>query len=81
MVLKMLLQGEERTFPAPLDLDQEKGSKMKNLLTRLWREEEGQDLTEYALLLVLISLALVGALKTLATDIATVFGNAATTLT
>jgi pilus assembly protein Flp/PilA len=54
---------------------------MKNVLMRLWKEEEGQDLTEYALLLVLISLALVGALKTLATDIATVFGNAATTLT
>jgi len=58
-----------------------KGNAMKNVLMRLWKEEEGQDLTEYALLLVLISLALVGALKTLATDIATVFGNAATTLT
>ena len=28
---------------------------MKNLLLRLWKEEEGQDLTEYALLLVLLS--------------------------
>ena len=54
---------------------------MKNVLMRLWKEEEGQDLTEYALLLVLISLALVTSLQTLAKDIATVFGNAATTLT
>jgi len=30
---------------------------MSQLLLRLWREEEGQDLTEYALLLVLLSLA------------------------
>ena len=28
---------------------------MKIVLKRLWNEEEGQDLTEYALLLVLIS--------------------------
>lgn len=30
---------------------------MKLLMKRLWREEEGQDLTEYALLLVLLVLA------------------------
>ena len=29
---------------------------MKNLMIRLWKEEEGQDLTEYALLLVLLTL-------------------------
>ena len=28
---------------------------MRNLLVRLWNEEEGQDLTEYALLLVLLA--------------------------
>ncbi|HUX10283.1 MAG TPA: Flp family type IVb pilin [Terriglobia bacterium] len=32
-------------------------------LKRLWQEEEGQDLTEYALLLVLVSLVAVAALK------------------
>jgi Flp pilus assembly pilin Flp len=30
---------------------------MTKLLCRLWKEEEGQDLAEYALLLVLIALA------------------------
>jgi pilus assembly protein Flp/PilA len=54
---------------------------MKKLFVRLWKEEEGQDLTEYALLLVLISLALVTALGNLATAISTVFGNAVTKLT
>lgn len=38
---------------------------MKELLQRLWQEEQGQDLTEYALLLVLISLVSIAALKTL----------------
>lgn len=50
---------------------------MKNLLTRLWNEEEGQDLTEYALLLVLLTLAAIGSLSTLATAINGVFRNAA----
>lgn len=54
---------------------------MKKFFMRLWKEEEGQDLTEYALLLVLISLALVTALGSLATAIATVFNNAVTKLT
>jgi pilus assembly protein Flp/PilA len=50
---------------------------MKNILVRLWKEEEGQDLTEYALLLVLLSLAAIGALGTLAAAINGVFTNAA----
>ncbi len=37
---------------------------MKSLLLRLWREEDGQDLVEYALLLVLISLIAVASITT-----------------
>ena len=54
---------------------------MKNLIVRLWKEEEGQDLTEYALLLVLLSLAAIGALGTLASAINSVFQSAASNLT
>ena len=54
---------------------------MKNILMRLWKEEEGQDLTEYALLLVLVSLAAIGSLGTLANAINNVFSKAATNLT
>ncbi len=54
---------------------------MKNLMSRLWKEEEGQDLTEYALLLVLLSLAAIASLGTLATAINSVFKAAATNLT
>jgi pilus assembly protein Flp/PilA len=53
---------------------------MKNLLLRLWKEEEGQDLTEYALLLVLLSLAAIGSLSTVATAINGVFAKAAANL-
>ena len=53
---------------------------MKRLLVRMWREEEGQDLTEYALLLTLISLALIAAINNLAGAIQTAFGNATSAL-
>jgi len=53
---------------------------MKNLLKRLWKEEEGQDLTEYGLLLVLIALAAIAAMQGLASAISTAFKNASTNL-
>ena len=53
---------------------------MTNLMMQLWRDEAGQDLTEYALLLVLVSLAAVTMLGTLANAIKNVFSNAAANL-
>ncbi len=54
---------------------------MKETLMRLWRDEAGQDLTEYALLMVLVALAAVTTMGTLATAISKVFSNAAANLT
>ncbi len=54
---------------------------MKNFLMRLWHEEEGQDLTEYALLLVLIALVAIVSMSTLGNAVSNAFSNAATNLT
>ena len=54
---------------------------MKNLLKRLWKDESGQDLTEYALLLVLVALVAVAALQGLATAISNAYSKAASDLT
>jgi Flp pilus assembly pilin Flp len=53
---------------------------MKQLALRLWREEAGQDLTEYALLMVLIALSSIVAMNGLAQAISNVYGNAASNL-
>ena len=53
---------------------------MKNMFMRLWKEEEGQDLTEYALLLALIAVTMVATLQALATKIQGVFGAATAAL-
>ncbi|MGB6200108.1 MAG: hypothetical protein WA871_02115 [Candidatus Acidiferrales bacterium] len=53
---------------------------MKNLLKRLWFETEGQDLTEYALLVALVGLGATTAMNGLATGINTAFSLAASNL-
>jgi pilus assembly protein Flp/PilA len=53
---------------------------MGTMLKRLWQEDDGQDLVEYALVVALIALASVAALNTLATDIKGAFSNAVTSM-
>lgn len=56
----------------------ERKRKMKNIMMRLWKEEEGQDLLEYALLITLIVLVAAAAINPLGTSIAQIFTNANT---
>jgi len=50
--------------------------KMKNILMRLWKEEEAQDLMEYGLLLVLIVLIGAAAISPLGNAIGNLFNDA-----
>ena len=54
---------------------------MKDLFKRLWNEEEGQDLVEYGLLLILIALVAITSMQTVGSAISDVFVNATTNLT
>jgi pilus assembly protein Flp/PilA len=54
---------------------------MKELLSRLWKEEDGQDLTEYALLVVLVALGSVAAMGSLSQAISKAFSSASANLT
>jgi len=54
---------------------------MKDVLKRLWQDDEGQDLVEYGLLLFLVALAAIAAMKGLASGISGVFTSASTSLT
>jgi len=55
--------------------------RLKTLAVRLLRDDEGQDLIEYALLAALISVALVLILPGVATAITTTFNNVIAALT
>ena len=54
--------------------------RMQNLKDALVRDESGQDLVEYALVLALIALAATASMKTLATTIGTAFTSVGTKL-
>jgi Flp pilus assembly pilin Flp len=53
---------------------------MKKLLVRLCEEDEGQDLVEYGLLLVLVALLSVGFVSTIGKQLSSIFSNAANIL-
>ena len=54
----------------------ERNVKMKNFILRLWKEEEGQDLIEYVLLVALIALLVAATFPALAAAITGVFTKA-----
>lgn len=54
---------------------------MRDLLYQLWKEEDGQDLTEYALLVVLVALGSVAAMGSLSKAISQAFSSASANLT
>ena len=53
---------------------------MMELIKKLMKEEEGQDLVEYALLLVFLALAAIAILPTLGNSVNNVFSRSASTL-
>jgi pilus assembly protein Flp/PilA len=54
---------------------------MLEVIKRFMQEEEGQDLVEYALLLVFLALAAIAVLPTLGKAVNNVFSQSASTLT
>ncbi len=53
---------------------------LKQLMQRFWKEEEGQDLVEYSLLLAFIALAAVGLLSGTRSTISGLWSNINNTL-
>jgi len=53
---------------------------MKNLLRRLLRQDEGQDLIEYSLLIGIITLAAITAIEAIGPKVAAYFGTLNTDL-
>ncbi len=54
---------------------------MQDLLKKLWSDDRGQDIAEYALMLAVILLIVVGAVTAIGTNANTIFNSAASQLT
>jgi len=53
---------------------------MKVLLQRLWREDQGQDIAEYAVMLAVILVLVVGTVQLIGSNANTVFSNVASSI-
>ena len=56
---------------------------MKNMMqtiSRLWRDEQGQDIAEYAVMLAVILIIVVGTIRLIGTNANSTFSNVASSL-
>jgi Flp pilus assembly pilin Flp len=53
---------------------------MRTMMRRLWREDAGQDIAEYAVMLAVILVLVVGTVRLIGSNANTVFSNAASTI-
>ena len=53
---------------------------MKNLLCNLWREDQGQDIAEYAVMLAVILVIVVGTIRLVGSQANNVFSNVASSI-
>jgi pilus assembly protein Flp/PilA len=48
---------------------------MRNLIERIWSEDQGQDIAEYAVMLAVILVLVVGTIRLVGSNANTVFSN------
>jgi Flp pilus assembly pilin Flp len=53
---------------------------MNRLLKKLWRQEQGQDIAEYAVMLAVILVLVVGTIRLIGSNANNVFSNAASSI-
>jgi len=53
---------------------------MTNLLRKLWRDDEGQDIAEYAVMLAVILVIVVGTIRLVGSNANNVFSNVASSI-
>lgn len=56
------------------------GANMTSLVHKLWREDRGQDIAEYAVMLAVILVVVVGTIRLVGSHANTVFSNVASTV-
>jgi len=57
-----------------------RGVEMKDVLVGLWREDEGQDIAEYAVMLAVILVIVVGTIRLIGTNANTIFSSVASSI-
>jgi Flp pilus assembly pilin Flp len=58
----------------------DRGANMSHLLCKLWRQDEGQDIAEYAVMLAVILVLVVGTVRLIGSNANTAFSQAASSI-
>jgi Flp pilus assembly pilin Flp len=53
---------------------------MKNLITKYWTDEQGQDVAEYSIMLAVILVIVVGTVRLIGSNASNVFSNVASSV-
>lgn len=53
---------------------------MSHFITNLWTDEEGQDIAEYAVMVAVILIVVIGTIRLIGSNSNTVFSNVASTI-
>ena len=69
-----------RTGPAGPAGPKAGGSNMNAILRRLWSEDDGQDIAEYAVMLAVILVIVVGTIRLIGTNANNVFSSVASSI-
>jgi Flp pilus assembly pilin Flp len=73
--------GSEKPFPFDhLNTGYQEKRTMKELVGKLWFEQEGQDIAEYAVMLAVILVIVVGTIRLIGSNANNVFSNVASSL-
>lgn len=67
-------------FPVRSDIPRGKGAVSMNLLLKLWNEDQGQDIAEYAVMLAVILVIVVGTVRLIGSNANTVFSSVASAI-
>ena len=58
----------------------DRGATLSHLLRKLWRHDEGQDIAEYAVMLAVILVIVVGTIRLVGSNANNVFSNVASSI-
>jgi Flp pilus assembly pilin Flp len=75
--LEIRLRGRQARL---LDLKFRKGGRSMGLVHRLWREQQGQDIAEYAVMLAVILIIVVGTVRLIGSNANNVFSSVASSI-
>lgn len=63
-----------------MGVESRRGANISGLLRKLWRRDEGQDIAEYAVMLAVILVIVVGTIRLIGSNANNVFSNAASSI-